>query len=93
KMASERIAVNTPIQGSGSDIIKKAMLALHAELSKRGLAARMLLQVHDELILEAPPEEVEEVSEILKQTMSEAITLSVPLKVSVESGSSWGEMH
>jgi len=93
KMASERIAVNTPIQGSGADIIKRAMLALHQQLSKRGLAARMLLQVHDELILEAPPSEVEEVSIILKETMSEAVTLSIPLKVSVESGASWGEMH
>ena len=93
KMASERIAVNTPIQGSAADIMKKAMINLSAALSERSLTSRLLLQVHDELILECPPEEVEAVSELVTEVMTNAVTLSIPLKVSVETGASWGEMH
>ncbi|MFW5788792.1 MAG: DNA polymerase I [Spirochaetota bacterium] len=93
KMASERIAVNTPIQGSAADIIKKAMIDLSAVLRERSLESRLLLQVHDELILECPVAEVEEVGELVKEVMADAVELSIPLKVSVETGSSWGEMH
>ena len=93
KMASERIAVNTPIQGSGADIIKRAMLDLAAALSQRKLKSKLLLQVHDELILECPNDEVESVSALLKEIMAHAVELAVPLSVSVESGASWGAMH
>ncbi|HKJ85152.1 MAG TPA: DNA polymerase, partial [Spirochaetia bacterium] len=92
KQAAERVAVNTPIQGSAADIMKKAMLELSAAL-RQGYASRLLLQVHDELILECPPDEVEAVSNLVREIMVSAVELSIPLKVSVETGSSWGEMH
>jgi DNA polymerase-1 len=93
KMASERIAVNTPIQGSGADIIKRAMLTLAAALRKENLRSKLLLQVHDELILECPNDEVDTVTSMLHKIMAEAVELSVPLSVSVERGDSWGAMH
>lgn len=92
-MATERVAVNTPIQGSAADIMKRAMIDLAAALRHRELESRMLLQVHDELILECPPHEVETVSALVRQIMTNAVTLSIPLQVSVETGASWGELH
>ncbi len=92
KQAAERVAVNTPIQGSAADIMKKAMIELSAAL-RQGFASRLLLQVHDELILECPPDEVEAVSDLVREIMVNAVELSIPLKVSVETGSSWGQMH
>ncbi len=93
KMAAERVAVNTPIQGSAADIMKRAMIELASELDRRALQSRLLLQVHDELILECPPSEVEVVGELVQRVMSGAVSLSIPLKVSLETGSSWGAMH
>jgi len=93
KAGVERVAVNTPIQGTGADIVKKAMLAVSRRLESDGFAARLILQVHDELILECPADEVESVSALLMEEMSTVINLSVPLRVSVESGERWGEMH
>ena len=93
KMAQERIAVNTPIQGSAADIMKQAMINLAVRLAEGDMESRLLLQVHDELILECPPDEVDAISDLLRSTMAEAITLSIPLKVSIESGASWGVMH
>lgn len=90
---AERIAVNTPIQGSAADIMKLAMIAIDRELKNRALRTRLLLQVHDELIFEVPHEEVEEVRTLVRQTMESVVELEVPLKVSVETGNSWGEMH
>jgi DNA polymerase-1 len=93
KMASERIAVNTPIQGSAADIMKLAMIRLERALEEKGLKCKMLLQVHDELIFECPPEEVTIVTDLVRAEMTAAMELSIPLQVSVESGSSWGEFH
>jgi DNA polymerase-1 len=93
KMGAQRVAVNTPIQGSAADIVKRAMLNVAAELDRRNMASRMLLQVHDELIFECPEDEVESVSELLREIMPGAVELSVPLRVNVEAGDSWGEMH
>lgn len=93
KMAAERVAVNTPVQGSAADIMKLAMIALDRELKRSGLAAKMLLQVHDELILEVPLEEVEQVESLVRSTMEQVYALSVPLRVSIETGSSWGQLH
>jgi DNA polymerase I len=93
KAGAERIAVNTPIQGSAADIVKVAMLAVHKALRERAPEAKILLQVHDELIIECPREIAETVKEIAKREMEKAIELSVPLRVSVESALSWGEMH
>lgn len=90
---AERIAVNTPIQGSAADIMKLAMIATDRELKKRNLKTRLLLQVHDELIFEVPQGEVEEVRTLVRETMESVVELKVPLKVSIETGNSWGEMH
>ena len=93
KSAAERVAVNTPIQGSAADIVKKAMIAVDAALKKENLHGQMLLQVHDELILECPESETEKVSALVKREMEQVVALSVPLKVSVESGKNWGLFH
>ena len=93
KQAAERVAVNTPIQGSAADIMKLAMLSLDRAIHGRALRCRLLLQVHDELILECPPEEIAEVTALVKEIMEGAYTLTVPLRVSVEAGESWGALH
>lgn len=86
---AERTAMNSPIQGSAADIIKKAMIDLHEKLLDEKLQARMLLQVHDELILEAPKDEIEKLKEIVPAIMESTVELSVPLKVDYEYGESW----
>src|SRR5690625_958343 len=86
---AERTAMNTPIQGSAADIIKKAMIDLHETLTKENLNARMLLQVHDELILEVPEEELSILREIVPDVMEKTVDLIVPLKVDVSYGNSW----
>ncbi|WP_404453499.1 DNA polymerase I [Virgibacillus necropolis] len=86
---AERTAMNTPIQGSAADIIKKAMIDLYEKLKDENLQARILLQVHDELILEAPKEELEKLKEIVPDIMEHTVPLSVPLKVDYEYGDSW----
>jgi DNA polymerase-1 len=86
---AERIALNAPIQGSAADIIKLAMIRLDAEIAERSLASRVLLQVHDELVLEIAPGERDEVEELVRSTMAGAMELSVPLDVSVGVGRSW----
>jgi DNA polymerase I len=93
KQAAERVAVNTPIQGSAADIMKIAMLRVDAALRERGLKCRLLLQVHDELILECPPEETSDVAALVEEVMAGAYELTVPLRVSVEAGESWGALH
>ena len=86
---AERTAVNTPLQGTAADLIKKAMIRLDGELTRLGLRTRMLLQVHDELVLECPPEELAEASKLVKQTMESVAKLRVPLLVDVGHGSNW----
>ncbi|WP_428770618.1 DNA polymerase I [Treponema sp. HNW] len=93
KAGAERIAVNTPIQGSAADIVKKAMIAVHHGLSREIPDAQILLQVHDELILECPENRAKEAAALLRREMEGAVTLSVPLKVSVEYGTNWGSFH
>jgi DNA polymerase-1 len=93
RRAALRMAINTPIQGSAADIIKLAMLRTHRRLQAEGLRARMILQVHDELVLEAPEAEREAVVALLREAMGGAFDLVVPLKVDVEVGSNWDEMH
>ena len=93
RAAAEREAINMPIQGTAADIMKQAMITLHAELGRRKLRSRILLQVHDELVLEAPEAEVEAVSKLTRQVMSQAFPLAVPLKVDVEIGQNWLEME
>jgi DNA polymerase-1 len=93
KQAAERVATNSPIQGSAADIVKLAMLRVSSALREAGLSARMLLQVHDELILECPDGEVDALKALLKREMEAASPLSVPLRVQVEAADSWGSMH
>ncbi|MDR2517550.1 MAG: DNA polymerase I [Spirochaetaceae bacterium] len=93
KAAAERVAVNTPIQGSAADIVKTAMLKLDRRLAETASPARLLLQVHDELILECPKNGAEEAALLVRNVMENAVTLSVPLRVSVETGKRWGDFH
>jgi DNA polymerase-1 len=86
---AERIALNSPIQGSAADIIKRAMLGVHAELAGQGLKSRMLLQVHDELVLEVANGEREAVEKLVTEQMGSAAQLSVPLDVQIGVGTSW----
>ncbi len=88
---AERAAINTPIQGSAADIIKLAMLRIHEELNKRQLETKMILQVHDELIFDAPARELEEVAQLVRNRMENAVTLSVPLVVELKAGPNWYE--
>jgi DNA polymerase-1 len=93
RMGAERIAINMPIQGTASDIIKIAMIRLDDELSKRKLTTRMLLQVHDELIFEGPHAELEELRGLVKEIMPASLKLDVPLKVDVKIGRNWADME
>ncbi|GIN60177.1 DNA polymerase I [Robertmurraya siralis] len=86
---AERTAMNTPIQGSAADIIKKAMIEMAARLDEEGLKTRLLLQVHDELIFEAPKEEIEILKEMVPEVMEQAVQLKVPLKVDFSYGPTW----
>jgi DNA polymerase-1 len=85
----ERVAQNAPIQGSAADLIKVAMIRLHRRLAAEGLQAKMLLQVHDELVFEAPPHEIDALSGIVKTEMEGAAALSVPLVVDIGTGANW----
>ncbi len=92
RRAAEREAVNMPIQGTAADIIKIAMIRLHRTLYERGLHSKMILQVHDELVLEAPEEEVEEAAGLVKEVMEGAYPMAVPLRADVKTGRNWGEL-
>jgi DNA polymerase-1 len=86
---AERMALNAPIQGSAADIIKIAMVAVESEIDRAGLRSRMILQVHDELIMEVAPEESEELESLVRRAMGEAFKLDVALEVNVGVGKSW----
>jgi DNA polymerase-1 len=90
---AERIAANTPIQGSAADLIKKAMVVVHERLGARGAATRLILQVHDELLLEGPAAECEEVSDLVRRSMEGAAALDVPLTVEIGWGTTWEAAH
>ena len=90
--AAERMAMNAPVQGTASDMIKIAMVRTEDALAARGLRARMLLQVHDELLFEAPPEEVAAVEALAREVMEAALPLQVPVVVDVKSGADWAEV-
>src|SRR6266480_3030613 len=90
--AAERMAMNAPVQGTASDMIKIAMVRMQAALEARGLGARMLLQVHDELLFEAPPAEVAAVEALAREIMEAALPLQVPVVVDVKTGKDWAEV-
>ena len=93
RQAAERTAINTPIQGSAADLIKLAMIKVDEALRKKNMAAAMLLTVHDELVFEVPPDELEIVSRLVKEIMEGVWDLKVPLKVNLVKGSNWDEAH
>jgi DNA polymerase-1 len=93
RSAAERVARNTPIQGSAADVMKIAMVRIQKDLETRGLEARMLLTVHDELVFEAPPSEKEEVETLVVERMEGAMTLEVPLVVDHGWGPTWAKAH
>ena len=93
RSAAERNAVNTPVQGSAADLVKLAMVRVHAALRERNLRSRLVLQIHDELLLDCPAAEVAEVSTLVKDAMENALPLAVPLKVDVGSGANWLDAH
>ena len=91
RSSGERMALNTPIQGTAADILKKAMVEIYDEFNKRGLKSKMLIQVHDELVFNVLKCELDEVSDIVKNIMENTFTLQVPLKVDIEVGNNWYE--
>ena len=91
RSSGERMALNTPIQGTAADILKKAMVEIYEEFNKRGLKSKMLIQVHDELVFNVLNDELDEVSSIVKNIMENTMSLSVPLKVDIEYGDNWYE--
>ena len=90
--AQERIAINTPVQGSAADIIKKAMVRVYQQLRAHRLKACMLLQVHDELILEVPTGEIDEVARLLQECMEDVVALQTPLRVDLKQGATWYDL-
>jgi len=90
---AERTAVNTPLQGTAADLIKLAMIQVHQALNQKSLRAKMLLQVHDELVFEVPPEEVERIQGLVRSIMEGVYELRVPLKVDVKTGPNWAEVR
>jgi DNA polymerase-1 len=89
KSMAERVAINSPIQGTAADIIKLAMIRVDKALRENNFSAKLLLQVHDELIIEAPDEEVDKIKALVKEAMEGAVELSVPLTVDVGVGKDW----
>lgn len=90
---AERTAINTPIQGTAADLIKVAMISISRRLKQTGHVAKMILQVHDELVFEVPKEELGTVSELIRREMEGALELSVPIKVDIGAGRNWYEAH
>ncbi|MCX7682819.1 MAG: DNA polymerase I [Anaerolineae bacterium] len=93
QQSAERMAINAPIQGTAADIINIATIRLHHALRERGLGARLILQVHDELVIEAPDEEVEIVAPLMREIMEHAFELRAPLKADLKVGQNWEEME
>ena len=93
KNREEREAINSPVQGTAADIMKIAMLKIPPALQKAGLYGKMLLQVHDELVLECPQDEMEETARVVKETMANAYPMSIPLSTEARCGESWGTMQ
>ena len=89
----ERVAMNAPIQGTAADIIKLAMIRVSRALKEKGLKSHLILQVHDELLVETAIDEIDEVRQILTEGMKEAVSLKVPLEIDIKQGKNWLEAH
>jgi DNA polymerase-1 len=92
KNREEREAINAPVQGTAADILKIAMLKIPPALKSAGLKAKMLLQVHDELVFESPKDEVKETARVVQEIMANAYPLSIPLSTEARYGPNWGDM-
>jgi DNA polymerase-1 len=93
RQAAERMAVNTPLQGTAADMIKLAMIHIQNRLEEFGLSAKMIMQVHDELVFEVPEEELQKAISMIQNEMETVMDLSVPLKISISLGKNWAEVH
>ena len=93
RQAAERVAINAPVQGTAADIMKKAMLSVNDSLKKQKIDAKLILQVHDELVVESHEKDTEKVTKILTDSMSKAAQLSVPLEVEIGIGKNWDQAH
>jgi DNA polymerase-1 len=93
RAGAERAAINAPFQGGAAEIIKRAMVRMPRALREAGLAARMLLQVHDELLFEIPEAEAERTAAVVREVMEGVTTLRVPLRAEIGTGRSWAEAH
>lgn len=93
KSEAERMAINTPIQGTAADLIKKAMINIHHRLRQKNPLTKMIIQVHDELVFEVPEDQTEDVKKIIKEEMEGVYPLNVPLKVDINTGKDWDEAH
>ena len=90
---AENIAINTPVQGTAAELIKLAMIRIYGELLKRESQAQLILQIHDELVLDVPDAELEAIQELVRHEMESAMSLSVPLKVQIGQGKNWYDAH
>lgn len=93
RQASERMAINSPIQGTAADIIKVAMIRIQNRIEESGLSTKMIMQVHDELVFEAPEAELSQALPLIQREMETVMPLSVPLRVSIHSGKNWAVAH
>lgn len=93
RQAAERMAINTPLQGTAADIIKVAMIRLQELIDRCGFSTRMIIQVHDELVFEVPEDELEKMVLLIRDEMERVVSLAVPLKVSIQAGRNWAEVH
>ena len=93
RAAAERNAINAPIQGTAADLIKIAMVRIYQAMNERKMRSKMILQVHDELIFDTCPDELENLTDLVREHMSGAMQLSVPLDVNISSGKNWLEAH
>jgi DNA polymerase-1 len=93
RQAAERVAINAPVQGTAADIMKKAMLSVNDSLKEQKIDAKLILQVHDELVVESHEKDTEKVTKILTDSMSKAAKLSVPLEVEIGIGKNWDQAH
>ena len=93
RQAAERMAINTPLQGTAADMIKVSMIHIQNRIEELGLSTRMIMQVHDELVFEVPEEELQKAVPMIQSEMEIVMDLSVPLKVSIHAGKNWGEVH
>jgi DNA polymerase-1 len=91
RAAAERLAINTPLQGSAADLIKLAMIAIHREIESQHLQGKMILQIHDELLFEVPDEELPLFQTLIQTHMEGVVSLKVPLKVEIAIGKNWAE--